>query len=303
MQKQLQNLSLNDLELISILPRYQSLRAVARDRRTTASNISGKLSFVEQELKLSIITRSASGYSLTKDGAQLAKIAGVILAQCENLVSISKKQSEKTQTWLTFGSRGFLNTLLAPIVIESLDQSKSDINFRFIDFSPQELVVAAFRSSLDAALTLEECFLGERWQSKRIGETRRVLLARKGHPLEHAKNIASLENYRVLRTAFWDGNSVVSSGDLLPALRKKTGCELQTAATAISVISNSDCVAYLPRLAAAQALKSGLLTELFPKQAESHPMPVFFHINKDTISQKLNQSLVSLVSTTVQTFG
>jgi len=303
MQKELKNLSLNDLELISILPRYHSLRAIARDLRTTASNISGKISFFEHELELSIMTRSANGYSLTKSGSQLAKVAGSILAQCENLVSISKKQTEKKQTWLTFGSRGFLNSLLAPIIIDSLDQSKSHINFRFIDFSPQELVAAAFRSSLDAALTLEECFLGERWQSKLIGETRKVLLARKGHQLEHANNIESLENFRVLRTAFWDGNSVVSSGDLLPALRKQTGCELQTAATALAVITSSDCIAYLPRLAAAQALKTGQVVELFPKQAASQPMPVFLHINKDTMSQKLNQSLVSMVSTTVQTFG
>jgi len=302
MQKQLQNLSLNDLEIISILPRYQSLRALARDLRTTASNISGKISFIEQELELMIAIRTARGYSLTKDGSQLAKVAGEILNKCENLISISKRH-EAEQKWLTFGSRGFINSLLAPIIINSFDETGILINFRFIDFSPQELVVAAFRSSLDVAMTLEECFLGERWQSRQVGETRRVFLARKGHPLEGEQNIASLENYRVLRSAFWDGNSVVSSGDLLPAFKKKTGCELQTAATAIPVVLNTDCVSYLPRLAAAHALESNQVIELFAKQAEGNPMPIFLHVNKDTISQKLNQTLLSIALTTLEKFG
>ncbi|MEY3903554.1 MAG: hypothetical protein RL189_2860 [Pseudomonadota bacterium] len=303
MQKQLQNLSLNDLGLISILPRYQSLRALARDRRMTVSSISVKLSFFEQELGVTIITRSARGYSLTQNGARLAKVAGEILAQCENLLSVSKKPTEKAQTWLTFGSRGFINSLLAPPIIQSLYEAKSSINFRFIDFSPQELVVAAFRSSLDAAVTLETCFLGERWQSEQLGETRRVLLARKGHPLENAKDLRSLADFRVLRTAYWDGNSVVSSGDVLPDLAKQTGCELQTAATAISVLLNSDCVAYLPRLAAAHALKTNQVKEIFPRQAEGHAMPVFFHINKDSISQKLYQTLLAILSRTIKESG
>lgn len=303
MLKPLQSFSLSDLEIISVLPRYQSLRSLSRDLRTTPSNISTKLSFLEGELSQTLLKRSARGYTLTREGARLAKLAGEILTKCEEMITASERRGEVAQAWITIGTRGFLNSLLAPLLIQAMNQHQQSIGCRFIDFSPQELVVAAFRSSLDVAITLEECFLGERWQSKRIGETQSVLLVRKDHPLERTKAIDDLAQYRVIRSAYWDGNSVVSSGDLLPHLKKMWGAETQTAATALPVILESDCVAFLPRLAAATLLKNKQVVEIFSNQITGKTMPIFLHVNKDTIHQKLYKLISSVVENTVAEFG
>lgn len=50
MQTQLRNLSLADFEVIAILCRYQSLRALARNLKQTISNVSKKISKIEVDL-------------------------------------------------------------------------------------------------------------------------------------------------------------------------------------------------------------------------------------------------------------
>lgn len=301
--KQLKNLSLADLEILAILPRYKSLRALARDLHVTPSHISSKIAFLEQEFDTAIAQRSTTGFALTRDGAQLGKAASDILGSCEKLVSISRSENQEALQWLTFGSRGFVNTMMAPILSNESELLNSNINFRFVDFSPEEIVVAAFKSSLDIAVTLEKCFLGEKWQSSQIGTTKKVLLVRKNHKLERSQDLSDLENYRVLRSSYWDGNTVVSSGDLLPKLSKKTGCEVQTAATAIQVILQSDCVAFLPRIAAASALQLQQLVEVFSNQTECDSVPVFLHVNKDTVQQKTFKRIWDITERAVKKYG
>ncbi|NBW82378.1 LysR family transcriptional regulator [bacterium] len=303
MQQGLRNVSFSDLEIVSILVRYQSLRALARDLKLTISNVSKKISRIEAETGRELIKRSTNGYLLTQEGERLAKVARHLLAESEALFSESHSAEFSPKKWITIGSRGFLNALLAPILIKLCEQQKKEMRFRFIDFSPEEIVVAAFRSSLDIAFTLEECFLGERWQSVRIGQTRRILLARADHPLAMSQDISQLVEFQVLRSAYWDGNNVVSSGDLLPGLKKHWGHEVQTAATAIPILQNSDCVAFLPRLAVARALESGSVVEIFPGAASSPVMPVYLHVNMETIQQNLYRKILSAAEKTVEQFG
>ncbi|NBW80876.1 hypothetical protein EBR21_03895 [bacterium] len=224
---------------------------------------------------------------------RLFSVAAHVLSECEALVSESHGPGLAPQKWITVGTRGFVNALIAPIIMNLSHGNKSELGFRFVDFSPEELVVAAFRSSLDVAITLEECFLGERWQSANVGDSRRVLLARQGPPLANSKDISQLVEFKVLRSAYWDVNNVVSSGDLPPNIKKHWGHEVQTAATAIPIIQNSDCIAFLPRLAVARTLQEKTIVEIFLAETPfSCDASLFARQQRDSPTKALQENFI-----------
>lgn len=284
----IEDISVRELKLLSELPYYESLRALARSKGYQPAHISKLVRSIENKLQVQVLKRSTLGIVLTQQGAKLAQEASAIVVQVLKLASMDLLGSVPDfKTILTWGSRGFLNTLLSPVLGFLFQSEFPEYGLRMIDLSPDETILTARTSHVDVALNLGELDLGRNFIQAEVGQLRWGLFARKEHALRSPVSQRELSNFRIVQSAHWNGKSIVSSNNLLKVddRYKRAGHEVQTAWTALALIQSTDYLAYIPRAVAAKAVREGLLREIEVKEAPLVSHPLYLAVHRDNIKR------------------
>lgn len=291
LERQLRSISLFELEILSLLRDFKTLRTLARSLEVEISYLSKVIQRLEHDLSTEIIKTSPQGYVLTSEGQNIVKCARALTESAGEL--LQGKSSGPDYDFLTIGSRGFLNIFFCGSMLEALQKSKSDHRFRFLDMSPDEIRTTAIGGVTDIAIHLEKIDWPNTWDSMLIGNFQWKFFCRHKHPL--AKKITSQEllKYPLVSSCHWNGSAIANSPDRLsiPKKLRLRGHEMQTALTAIEIIRNTDQLALIPTVIAADAASSGQIRSIEITDLEISEQPVYLSVRNEKVSQKLYKEL------------
>ena len=296
------DISLRDLSVLADLPHHNSLRALARVRGLLPANVSKIIRDLELRLKVQLLQRSTAGVTLTYEGRKLSLAAIEVLSAFEKLTQVENSSTVKNyERVVHVGSRGFLNINLGPVIAEYIESQKPHWGATFTDLSPKETIDATRNGALDLAITMDRLDLSRYWKEIYIGELNWYLYGKKNHPLKHGASQQELAQFRIMRAAYWDGETIVSGEDLVPVADafKRPGFQIQTALTAIELAKVTNQLAFIPSLAARAALVAGEITEIQVEGFKPVRRPLYLWAKMDTMDQRTFSGLYKALKNTL----
>ena len=165
---------------------------------------------------------------------------------------------------------------------------------------PDDQLNSAKSNDIDILISLKEMNFGDAWVTKVIGEINWAIYAGKSHPLSKAKEI-DLEQvlvYPFTRPTYWDGSSIMTISDSIPikdAHKIKYGHGIQNTEAAISIITNSLHLTYIPTVAARRSVQRGEIEELDIKDLSNKMDKVFISVHSDRVSNIVYNSFVKAI--------
>ncbi len=288
--------SVSELSLLAELPRYESLRQLARTKKVSVAKLSRLVSDFEARLGCEVLTRNNLGIALTAAGKEVFRRVQDAVTLIDGIEAIRVSENvAHFQNFLNLAGRGFLNITLAGTLAKAVGEWNPHYGIRFIDTSTEETVACALANNLDLSLSLGELDLGKQWTGEAVGELSWCVYARAGHPVFSATETPEqiLTRYQFVHQAYWSGQMVVTGRPqtVLSDVKPSVGHAAQTAMTAISLLLHTDMIASLPNVLAHEYTLRG---ELRPVESLSSPVasPVFLQTH-EKISSLLQKKLVA----------
>ncbi|MCA2961780.1 MAG: LysR family transcriptional regulator [Silvanigrellales bacterium] len=299
MHKGLEDLSVRDLVWLAELPRFTSLSNLARSRHTTPANVSKAFARMEMVMECKLLARSSAGTLLTEEGLELARAATQALGLLDRAAGAKVEGTRGYEKSLRLGSRGFLNVIVAPLLVKRFEASFPELGLTFIDLSPAEKLEASRSDGIDALISVGELDLGKQWVNESVGRMRWGLYGSASHPLTRGQKTLSVDEllpWRILRAAWWDGRAISGGDDFLPLAphRKSQGHLVQTASTALAICADSRYLVYVPCAAARAHVLSGLVTELRCPELPPLHQTICLSVNAERVDQRVKRQ-ISLV--------
>lgn len=280
------DLQLKDLELFIGLSTTLSIRELSRKTSLTPSQISKKISKIEQALSLKLFNRSTTGLTLSRAGAEVLpkfKLAQKILFEIQE----GAQQSEH-QRLIIASSSFFVSHLLPKLV-----RKHKDIFFDLIEIPPEDFIQVGLRSGFNTCVHTQKLDWPSTWYSEKVGEISSRLYARKNHPVFKEKEI-NFEAYPFVVPAYWTREGLKEGKDSFPKnLKRNLGHKTSTAMSAAEVLRWSDHLGFLPSLIADGRAD---LKEVVSDQIEPLNQPVYLTAKSDEVSQKFYKSLAKQIS-------
>ena len=288
-------LSFDELDVLADLPRFKSLRSLARSRKTSIMNISRLVHGIENKIKVVLIRSSHSGIALTQEGISWSYFAVDLLKDAERIASGGKigESEEDFQKRLVIGGRSFLNVCFSAQLASGDTSDLAGTKYCFLDMSPDELT-AAFQSGLiDVGIFIGNLPTTQSWKSAKVGTFDWAFYARKGHSLSYGATVQQIRKYPFTVPAFWLDKKVITGSDRLSELvtEKIRGHECQNAFTAIRIIQATDHIACLPSIVAKEALENGLVCQIPVVGIKAFTETVSIAVNIDRVSQNVFKAL------------
>jgi len=251
-RNRLQELKFSDLFLLSYLEGEKSLRSLARKLNLEVTKISREIQKIESILKIKLMTRNPTGIRVTQDGLRISRISKSLLEQAEFQLFENAEKKEKIKV-LTVGARGYLNALFAECFL-SLSQQFPNTQFRFVDFSPDELRAAVDQNLVDIAIVLEKTEWRTSWVVEPLGVLKWVLFAKKQKETPQVRKIAlnELRGKPFVLPCHYKEGQVLRGEDGIPltSSERRVFMEAQNSNTALELVKSSDAMVYLPLMIA-----------------------------------------------------
>ena len=301
MDARLGDISLRDLSVLADLPHHSSLRALARVRGLLPAHVSKIIRSLESNLKVQLLQRSTTGVTLTFEGRRLSHGAAEVLSSFEKLTHVEAASAVSYERIVHVGSRGFLNINFGPVIAEYMERHKPHWGAAFTDLSPKETIDAARNGALDLAITMDRLDLSRYWKEVYIGDLNWNLYGKKNHPLKHGASQRDLALYRIMRAAYWDGQTIVNGEDLIPLADsfKRPGFQIQTALTAIELAKVTNQLAFIPSLAARSSLISGEITEIEVEGLNPVRRPLYVWAKMDSMDNRTFSGICKALKNTL----
>ncbi len=170
---------------------YMNITKAAKAMFTSQSNISKKISQLEDELEVRLFERSTTGVTPTAAGIAFADGLSDILPNIENLISQVKNYGSEKQSIIKVG---FCETMdinrILPGFIERIKEETPELDLQLVVHSPKELFEKLFLEDIDL------CFMYSMYDIKHP-DKRRMEVSRtipriyfsKNHSLYKKKNL------------------------------------------------------------------------------------------------------------------
>lgn len=292
------DLTIQDLEILSQLPKMTSIRSFAQNLDITPSFLSKKIKRLENTIGITLIKRSTQGISITEEATEAIKTAREIVEKISKITNTRPVQKEDLKV-INIGTRGFLNSALIPLILNHFQNKNIKRRFQFIDMSPDDQMNAAKKNEVDILITLKKTNFGDSWLTNSLIPIKWNVYAGRNHPLAKKKNI-SLEKalvYPFTKPSFWDGNSIMTINDSLPIKRKNLtfGHSIQNTQSAISIITNTNQLTYIPDIAALRSLELGEIEKLSIYDIDTKEDQLFISVHSDRVSNIVYNEFVKAI--------
>ncbi len=226
------------------------LRRAARHLGIAQPAITRSIRDLEHELGVTLFERSATGMTLTPIGEAFVKRSTAVqleLARARDEVQQLKGVSTGT---VSIGLSTAPHVSMLPMVLEPFRRRYPDVRLRITEGLFPAIEADIRNGAIDFYVgPLSEDNPGGDYVSEKLLENRRVVLARRGHPLAGATSLGELADAR------WVATSVTmnSEAELSPLFerhglgRPTIAIEAQSALSMITVAASSDVLAMLPQ--------------------------------------------------------
>jgi DNA-binding transcriptional LysR family regulator len=294
-------LSLKELEVLADVPRFSSLRALARSRNAEAAQVTRTLQRLEQLFGKTFLERGPHGTRVTEDGIRIAAVAQKVIDCAQELLPDTKIGNNLPT--LTLGSRGFLNFSFAAPLVACLNEKEKEsgkvrfAGIRFLDMSPEELKIAEHKRLLHIALHLGPMEWTAAWESFHAGKLLWEAYVRMGHPLlkQGPVSLEALMDWEFVAPSYWVGSEIREGDDgfPIPLRSRKIRVYCQSAMAALEVARTSDAIVFAPKVLNDLQLKSGQLSRLLLIGTEKCFQDVYVSVRTDVVPKSLKDAFVS----------
>lgn len=258
----------------------RSLRSAATSLGLTQPAISRSLQELEEELGVPLVVRHARGVVLTPAGEKFlvrAQIATESIRRgCEEARQFQGDLSGTVS--VSISSAAVLGML--PMAYPQFRRAWPSINVRFVDGNFPVIEPQLRDGELDFYIgPRPERELGSGYSIQRVADNERVIMGRKGHPLAAATSLADLVDAEWVVSAIRDKVEQefeeVFSANGLPSPAVRTRAESML--VLVVLIATTDALVLLPKVWATNALFSGIVQQIFVREALVAPDIVQMH--------------------------
>ncbi len=207
-------MTLQQLRFLIAVAESGSINAAAQRLYTAQSNISSAIKGLEDELGITIFTRSSRGVMLTNDGTELLGYARQVVEQA-NMLEARYAQDGSAQSRLAVSAQHYAFSVQAFInVVEACEDEKYEFTMR--ETTTAQIIddVRAFRSEVGILYlddfnrrVLEHAFAEARVEFHPLFEAQAHVFVSENHPLARSSSIALAELAPYTRYSFEQGTS------------------------------------------------------------------------------------------------
>lgn len=248
-----------------------SISAAARSLGVSQPGITKSVGGLESELHAKLLQRTTRGVVLTPYGRAFFTRARVAQSELRKGAQEVEQLAGERAGSVAFGFGPHVAILIVPEAIPRFRQQFPRANVRLVEGLGHALIPLVRDEVLDFVVTVR--FPGVRLDTaiafRPLFRHRRVVVARKGHPLGNARSLAQLADATWLSLEPRELLNQTFSSAGLPLPRRIIQCESYNALVAL--LANSDMLAVVPRLTLTEPFAADLLQEM----AVAEPMPSF----------------------------
>lgn len=274
-------MKLVQLKHLTTVAELGGLRRAARHLGIAQPAITRSIRDLEHELGAMLFERSAAGMTLTPIGAAFVRrsiAAQLELERARDEVLQLKGVSTGT---VSIGLSTAPHVSMLPMVLEPFRRRYPDVLLRITEGLFPALEADVRGGAIDFYVgPLSEDNLAGEYLSEKLFDNRRVVMARRGHPLAGATSLGELVDMRWVATSV----TIDSNAELAPLFERHglpsplIAVRAQSALSMISVAAASDILAMLPQQWLGFARSSRLLTHV--KVKEDLPSPAICIISR-----------------------
>lgn len=250
------------------------LRRAARHLGVAQPAISRSIQELEHELSVTLFERSASGMTLTPIGEAFVKRSVAVQQELERARDEVQQLKGISAGTVSIGLSTAPHVSMLPMVLQPFRRRYPDVRLRITEglFPAMEGDIRSGAIDFYVGPLAEESLAGL-FVSEKLFDNRRVILARRGHPLRQARSLSDLVE------AQWVATSVTldTEAELGPLFRRYglpgpvTAVQAQSALSMITVAASSDVLAMLPQQWLAFVRSSRLLVHIKVKEELAAP--------------------------------
>ena len=241
------------------------LRRAARHLGIAQPAITRSIQELEHELGVTLFERSASGMTLTPIGEAFVRRSTAVQQELERARDEVRQLKGVSTGTVSIGLSTAPHVSMLPVVLGPFQRRYPQVRLRITEglFPAMEADIRSGTIDFYVGPLAEEGLAGD-FLSEKLFDNRRVILARRGHPLRHAKSLADLSEARWVATSV----TVDSEAELWPLFQRHglpkpvTAVQAQSALSMITVAAASDVLAMLPQQWLAFVRSSRLLVQI-----------------------------------------
>jgi DNA-binding transcriptional LysR family regulator len=252
------DLRLGDLVTFLAVQRYGSIAGAARELMVTPSQVSKAVSRLEQQLHLTLLSRSVRGVTLTDAALRIMPDLEQAVGHCRRMIHV-----EDEVRHLTVAAPSYLVSQFLPVIA----QAQPQLRLRGLELPPAMLRAHTAENFFDLGLIPGGARLPATWQSQQVGVIRKGLFARPelmrtlGPPPVKVEAIAELPFVAPVYSV--NGKFVPVDDDCpLTFSERRQGHEVQTFTVALELVMRTDQLVFGPVMGARRLLETGQLVEI-----------------------------------------
>lgn len=288
------DLTLFELNIFVKIVELNSLRECSRQLNLTPGHVSKALKRVESKMEAVLLKRSSKGMLLTPRGNHFYKTAKKFVELSYELSSDSPSLDRGEEKVVGIASMSFINTHLLPDCISKLTAEISRTRFRLMDVSRGSMMAEGLKGAFEVALHIGPLNWPKSWSSVKIGKLKSRLYGRVNHPLTSKATVEEVLHYPFVIPTYWTGEEFRIGDDQcpIPVSKRKHGHEVTTASTALSFISQTDQISFLPQLITSKLVSSYQINEIMVEGWENIGEDLYISVDNKSVKQTLRNSLV-----------
>jgi len=243
------DMKLNHIRDVIAVAERGSLRSAARHLGIAQPAITRSIRELEHELGATLFVRHVDGVALTPMGEAFLRRATVIQLELERTKDeIRQLQGAKTGS-VAVGLSTAGHVALLPRVLKPFAKTYPEVRLRIVEGLFPVMEAELVDGTIDFYVgPLAEDSVSSEFAVEKLFDNRRIMVARRGHPLARAKSLSELTGAKWVATSV----TIASEAELGPVFARFKlpppfiAARTQTALSMIAVAAYSDYLAMLP---------------------------------------------------------
>lgn len=261
-------MTLQQLKDLLAVVSHGGYRAAARALDVSQAGLTKSLAKLEDEYGVSLLQRTAKGIVLTAEGETFVTHARAVLMEANRAQEWLAGLRHPAPVQVKLGVSLDPSLRLAPVVLKDFRAACPDATIHVTQRAATELIAAIRDNRLDLAVVrLPPHLEAGDLRVDMLYEASAAIMARKGHPLQHATSVHELaqSEWIVVGDPALPGQQDQSIQELFVEQRlgrPRFAAVSDSLFGAISMLLESDCVARLPTALLHHPLAAGALTTI-----------------------------------------
>lgn len=150
------NFNTNDLRLFISSAEYGSFTKAAAVNNTVQSNVSARIKYLEEMLKVKLFSRSTRSVELTEEGVLFLKLAREIILSISNFSLAINKNGSPVKKLIRIGCIQTTAALRAPEILQRFSSDYPNVEFQLKTGTTEQLIKEVLSFKLDGAFVTSD---------------------------------------------------------------------------------------------------------------------------------------------------